>query len=54
MQLILVFVGVIVIILGILNQVGIIQHMGYQMIKLPGYLIAILGVLVAIAGIFLI
>ena len=53
MQLILVLLGVIVVIIGILLQFGIIQHSGYQMIKLPGYVVALVGIVVAISGVFL-
>ena len=53
MQLILVFAGVIVVILGILLHFGIIQHSGYQLVKLPGYVIVIVGVIVALSGFFL-
>lgn len=53
MQLILVILGVIVAILGILNHFRIIPHMGYQLITVPGYATAVVGIAVALTGLFL-
>jgi hypothetical protein len=53
MQLILIIIGVILGILGILMQLGIVQRMGYQLVRLPGYLYVALGVIIVLSGFFL-
>lgn len=55
MHLTLVIVGVIIMILGVLRHLDIhtIPRLGYQLVVLPGYAVVVLGVLVTLAGIFL-
>lgn len=57
MQIKLIGAGILLMIVGIIMHVvpaGIIPKMGWHPVRLPGYLIAIVGALLAIAGFLLV
>lgn len=52
MQYIVIILGLIVIFLGIIKQITG-KGIGYQLISLPGYLITLIGIVLAFVGTFL-
>ncbi len=52
MLLIIILLGVIVILLGIFKQVTK-MRLGYQLANLPGYMVALIGLILIIVGIVL-